>query len=227
MAMRKHLANAGTVVLVACAMVVTGLVVQREVVVRGVARDAVEGVVVSGWSTMSRGPQFQNHRADVTIALFADYTCRYCRQFEGTLDSILPTFGGKVAVVHQHFPILLDGPAFAAALAAECAGEQDRFAAYHDLLYRSQDSLDAVHRDSAWEALASHVGVPDLGRFHSCMEEARPAALVRSTRKTGVDIGVTSTPTMVINGRAFRGAVPADVLMERITSALQRSASGR
>jgi protein-disulfide isomerase len=220
--MKERLLNAVTALMVTCALVVTGLVVQREVEARQKAAEAREGRVIENWQALVARPQFASTgRARVTLAVFADYTCRYCKQLEGTLDSVRARFGDDLAVVHQHFPIYMGSTPYRMAIAAECAAEQGRLQAYHDLLYENQSRLEIVPLDS----LAAVSGIADLQKFTDCVQTDRTATVVRENRARGDELGVTSTPTMVINGRLFVGAVTPEVLADRVAAAIRESGS--
>jgi hypothetical protein len=81
--------------------------------------------------------------APVTIVEFSDFQCTYCRKFwKETLPRIQAEYidTGKVWFVYRHFVTF--GPVSErAAEAAECAGEQGQFWAYHDRLFESRGRL--------------------------------------------------------------------------------------
>ncbi|MEI9897767.1 MAG: thioredoxin domain-containing protein [Chthoniobacter sp.] len=72
-------------------------------------------------------------------------------------------------MVFRHFPLEGHPRAFAAAVAAECAGEQDAFWPYHDKLFAEGGDLDAAK----FLALASSLGL-DQERFRVCLQSEHP-----------------------------------------------------
>lgn len=84
----------------------------------------------------AKGPE----DASVLIVEFSDYQCPYCGRFaRETLPSLLEEYGDQVRFVYRDFPIL-GRASVGAALAAECADDQDQYWAYHDLLFENQES---------------------------------------------------------------------------------------
>ena len=50
----------------------------------------------------------------------------------------------------------------------------------------------------------------DATEFNACLDEGKFAALVQEDVDEGVSHGVSSTPTVFINGRPIAGAVPIE-----------------
>ncbi|HUE96596.1 MAG TPA: thioredoxin domain-containing protein [Longimicrobiaceae bacterium] len=142
--------------------------------------------------------------ATVVITEFIDYQCPFCAALAPTIDSISSMFPDEVAVVMHHFPLPTHGHAVPAAIAAECAAEQDRFWPMHGVLLSNQSSFGT----RPWQSFAEDAGVGDLGAFTDCME--RPAdsfERIELGRAVGERTGVTGTPTTWVNGRVLRATV--------------------
>jgi len=163
-------------------------------------------------------PSFGSSKAAVTIVEFSDYQCPYCLQAVPILKRLQKTYGDRVRVVWKDFPLTQIHPlALKAAQAAHCAGEQDKYWPYHDRLFENQSALDA-------EDLRKHgqaVGL-DLPRFNSCVDSSKYADRVREGMEAGNRLGVSSTPTLFINGRVLPGAYPYDDLAAVVDEELQR-----
>lgn len=214
----QKLANVFTGILVLCALVVTGLFANREIERRQERHRAEFGVAVRGWSTYeSQAGLPRDSAVPVRIAVFADYTCRFCARLDAVLDSLAPTFGRRLEVAHVHYPLFMGGTPLAAAIASECSRSQGRFHDYHQRLYANQAALDSIR----WDDLAAEADVPDLTEFRACLSDPDTHGRVVQARALGDRIGVTVTPTMVINGRLFVGAPAAEVLQARILRAMQ------
>ena len=108
---------------------------------------------VTNWQRYADG----GHRlgpetAAVTIIEFGDYQCPFCRASEPHLKAIRAKYGNDVALVYRHFPLPGHGSAFPAARGAECAGQQDRFWEFHELLYSTEswigDASEATFSDA-------------------------------------------------------------------------------
>jgi protein-disulfide isomerase len=143
--------------------------------------------------------------APVTIEVWADYQCPYCRLeallFGGTLDReyIRP---GIARVVYRDFAFL-GQESIDAAVAARCAGAQDPAARmrYHDTLFTFQQGENQGRFSRAnLIQMATIAGVPDEAAFSACLDSAAQAAAVAAETKAGRDLGVNSTPTMRLSG---------------------------
>lgn len=199
----SRLDNASTLVIVLCAIVVTGLTVRRELAApsRG-ATDAPTEIV--DWHEYARGAmQIGDSNAVVTITEFSDFQCPYCKTFAQLLQRVRGEHPGKIRLVYRNFPIpALHPHARAAALAAECAADQGRFEAFHDLVFANQDSIGRMR----WSHAALRAGVPDTVAFLGCL--ASPATVLRLTADSlaAARLGVGGTPAILVNKWMFFGA---------------------
>ena len=110
-------------------------------------------------------------------------------------------YGDKVQVVYRDFPGQNHRDAVPAAQASECAHEQGKFWAYHDLLFTRQ----TPNRSWDFLALAAEVGL-DRQAFSDCVNSGRFLDEIKKDLQDGLRLGVTSTPTFFINGRPLIGA---------------------
>lgn len=165
----------------------------------------------------ARGPR----EAPVTIVEFSDFHCPFCKTVVGTLKQITAQYGDRVRWVFRDFPIAALHPeAQLAHEAARCAGEQGKFWQYHDVLFdRSPVSAPAALRD-----LALLSGV-EAGRFNQCLSSNKYRAAVNADIETGVQLGITGTPTFFINGALFVGNQPLAEFQRVIDRELARTAS--
>lgn len=141
--------------------------------------------------------------APVTIIEFSDFECPYCQRAVSTLKELLKQYPGKLKLVYRDFPGPNHQQALAAAEAAQCAAEQQRFWDYHEALFNRRPSDDTWN----FRDLAETLGL-SLSRFNLCMQENRYRAEVLNDLQDGLKLGVTSTPTFFINGRPLVGARP-------------------
>lgn len=151
---------------------------------------------------------FGDPDAPVTIMEFADYQCGVCKQFavmvKPEVEAAYINTGRAKLVLHD-FPLIdLHRHAFLAARAARCAGDQDRYADYHDALFDTQ--LDWAEMQSAtghFKDLARRVEL-DTGTFDECLDSDRHAEVVSANMLYGRAFRVTGTPTLVMH----RGGPP-------------------
>ncbi len=146
-------------------------------------------------------PQLGRDDAPVTIVEFTDFQCPYCRKAQPIVDKVLATYGDNVRLIHMDFPLSRHSGAFGAAIAARCADEQGKFWPYHDALLASQSNFTTA----GFKSLARELGL-DPGSFGRCLESGRYAAEVESDRSVGERVGISVTPSFVINHKAIAGA---------------------
>lgn len=142
--------------------------------------------------------------APIVMIEFSAYGCPYCQQHNTTtIEPILEDYGHLIRYVYRDFPVVNPQISESAALAANCAHEQDYFWEYHSSLYENQESLG----NSIYYSLATDLGL-DINQFEVCFEEQRYLEEIESDYFDGLSLGISGTPSFVINGRAVSGAMP-------------------
>lgn len=215
--MRKILADAGTAVLVCCALVITGLAVRREL---GAARPAATPYTeqvrpVRDWRSYATGTRIGPAGAAVTVVEFSDFQCPYCRAMADRLRELRKRYPREVALVYRHFPLSYHPFARSAARASVCADEQGRFEAFHDAVFARQDSLS----DAVWPRLAKLARVPDARRFDECLRGAASLAHVERDVAAARQLGISGTPALLVNDALLTGGALA-TLEEQVARAL-------
>lgn len=107
---------------------------------------------------------------------------------------------------------------FWAAMASECAAEQGRFWAYHDLLYeRFAGANRGTFSKENLKAYGAELGI-NTGQFNECVDSERTRDVVTGDSALAGDLVIRGTPTFAINGRSAIGSMPLEnfrVLVER------------
>jgi protein-disulfide isomerase len=138
----------------------------------------------------------------VVVVEYGDYECPYCAKTDLILADL------PVTRVFRHFPVVSKHPrAQVLACAAEAAGLQGRFWEMHDALFGDQGHLDPPH---LW-ARCERLGI-DTGRFELDRRSDAVAERVRADFRSGIRAGVTTTPTLFVDGRAHSGVPGADLI---------------
>lgn len=210
MSLRNRAETAVSVLLATCALVLTTIVLVREIRTIRASSIQAQMIEVRDWHKYVV-PDARLGPADaaVTMVIFSDFQCPYCAKLAATIDSLVAKYPRDIALVYRHFPISTLHPlAFSAAIASECAREQGRFKEYHDLLFANQSRL----RDTIWQNLARSAAIGDTTRFRLCMERSAYESRVRTDSIAGHRLGVTGTPTLLINRWLVVGAKSTDEL---------------
>jgi len=141
--------------------------------------------------------------APITIVEFSDYQCPFCARVNPTLAKVRETYGDKVRIIFKDYPLPNHPEAPKAAEAAHCAAEQKKYWEMHDAMFANQRALQVP----VLKQTARTIGL-DGATFDQCLDSGKYAATVRSGAELGERMGVNSTPTLYINGRALIGAMP-------------------
>jgi len=155
----------------------------------------------------------------VTLVIYGDYLCPYCRRLRHVLASLREQLGEGLAYVFRHFPNERVHPgATLLARAAEAAAAQGRFWEMHDWLYESQPPVT----EADVLAFVDELGL-DRARFERDLNGKAAADRVAEDLDDARRNGVTGTPTFFIDGLRYDGAWDFHSMLE----ALQQSVAVR
>jgi protein-disulfide isomerase len=158
-------------------------------------------------------PVYGPETAEITIVEFSDYECPYCQKWHiEVLPRLLTDYSGQVRLVFRDFPLTNIHPnAIGAAVAANCAGEQNAYWEFNQALFTTQQGLNLSH----FQDLANELNL-DMDAFQTCMQDEAHAEEVQADLEYAVNLGVRSTPTFFINGIPVVGAQPYEVFSQII-----------
>ncbi|MFJ3832615.1 DsbA family protein [Streptomyces sp. NPDC090046] len=168
-------------------------------------------------------------RADAPVVLieYSDFKCGYCGKFaRDTEPELVKKYvaDGTLRIEWRNFPIF-GAESEAAAKAAWAAGQQDRFDAFHAAAY-AEGSKEKGFAGPRLVELAREAGVPDLQRFEADMAGEQAAAALKKDQEEGYRIGVTSTPSFLLDGRPIAGAQPLATFTAAIAAAKAEAEAG-
>lgn len=166
----------------------------------------------------SKGPK----DAPITIIEFSEYQCPFCARVTPTLKALEQKYAGKIRIVYKDFPLQNHAQAPKAAEAAHCAGDQGKYWELHDRMFANQQQLQVPQLKQSAGALGL-----DQAAFDKCLDSGKYAAIVQEDVEYGGKMGVSSTPTLYINGRLVSGAQPPAVFESIIDEELAAKPSGK
>src|SRR5918999_5754378 len=163
--------------------------------------------------------------APVEITEYADCQCPFCQTF-ATLQ--MPTIEerlirtGRVRWRYRDFPLQQHAFARLAAHSAACADEQGKYWEQHQRIYEGQqDWAGARDAGPRFRDYAKAAGL-DLGRYDACMKAGKYAGRIQASYNEGVQLGVSSTPTLLVSGRLYRGRFDSDAIIRMVDSLAPR-----
>jgi protein-disulfide isomerase len=200
---REFRSTVASVVLVGCAVILTAANLKRTFF-PSIARPLA---TVTDWPAYATGQRIGPANAPVTITVWSDYQCAFCRKLDADLVQVRRELGDKVAIYWRHYPIPAHLYARMDAMAAICAGEQYAFPSLHQALFAS----GGVPGGRSWASLAAAAGVPDTIAFDRCLRSDLPARIITRDSTAAVKVGAAGTPNVLINSARYQG-VPPDLL---------------
>ncbi|WP_437813040.1 DsbA family protein [Sorangium sp. So ce1078] len=144
----------------------------------------------------------------VTMVLFSDYQCPFCRRVTPTVEKLAAQYGDKLRVVWKDNPLPFHPRAEPAAELAREARAQKGDAAFwqaNDRLLAAEASLD----DAALEALAADLQL-NVAAAKRAVASRKHAAKIEADMELADDLGAQGTPHFFINGRRLVGAQPIE-----------------
>ncbi len=185
------------------------------------ANEHVKMSVGTGWFAMGR------EDAPVTMVEFTDYQCPFCRRFETESFAQLKKEyidTGKVRFVSRDLPLDFHPNAPGAAVAARCAGEQNKFWEMRDAMM-----LDTA-TDLGPDALLKYgqkINL-DMPAYSACLKEKKFTEAIKKDTADAGALGISGTPSFIIGksdkteiaGVRIVGAVPFAVYDSAIKDAL-------
>ncbi len=155
--------------------------------------------------------------ADVTLVVFSDYQCPYCRRIHPAIEQ-LKREDKRLRIVYRDWPIF-GAPSVEAARAAIAANYQGKHAAFNDALMATKGRIDGT----AIRAAAARAGV-DWTRLKA--DETRHAAeiegAIERTRRYARMMGLTGTPAMLVGRYLIPGPVDLATLRKAVETARTR-----
>jgi protein-disulfide isomerase len=156
--------------------------------------------------------------APVTIIAFSDFQCPFCSRVVPTLKQIEDTYKGKVRIAFRNLPLPFHDKAQGAAEASLAANEQGKFWPYHDKLFENQQQLDRP----SLEKYAQELGL-NMAKFKAALDSGKFKDQVQKDAQQGASVGITGTPSFVVNGELVVGAQPFDAFKTKIDAALAKA----
>ncbi len=109
-----------------------------------------------------------------------------------------------------------------AAEASECAADQNYFWEYHAALYANQNGENrGAFEKEKLKQFAAALGL-EAATFNACLDSGQYNQFVLSQSQALQSLGVSSTPTFVINDQALVGAQKFEAFQQLIDQALAK-----
>jgi protein-disulfide isomerase len=137
---------------------------------------------------------------EVTIVEFSDFACPYCANSFITVRDLGEKYKDEIKIIFRNF--LGHDDSQDLAMAAACAGEQNKFWEMHDKLFLQQGQITKTD----YPNLAKQLNL-DTIKFNTCITNNKYAAIFNKDMSDAIALGATSTPTWFINGYKVKGEI--------------------
>jgi protein-disulfide isomerase len=155
-------------------------------------------------------PVAGNVKGDVSIVVFYDYFCGYCKRTLPALQTLVAN-DSSLRVIFKELPIM--GPqSMVAARATLAAARQGKFDAFHLAMIESQSASD-----EAIKAIIERLGLDYVKLLKDMDDPAITAAIERNLR-LAESLGVNGTPAYLIGDELVPGAIDLDSLKRIVSS---------
>ena len=157
-----------------------------------------------------------NKDAKVVIIEFSDFECPYCKQMQPEVLKIKAKYEDKIKWVFMDFPLSFHRQAKHAHLAAICSGEQVDYFKVQQKLFSSSPDLSP----QTVSKIVKASGV-NMEKYNKCMSNpsGKPGEQLRkleSIIKYVVNLGIRSTPSILVNGQYYTGVRSFDSMQKII-----------
>ncbi|MEK7631236.1 MAG: thioredoxin domain-containing protein [Patescibacteria group bacterium] len=150
----------------------------------------------------STDPKIGAERGKVTLVVFTDFECEFCKAEVQILKSALGAYQNDVRLVFKDFPLPLHPNSNRASQIARCAQDQGEFWQMHDTLFDHQTELATI----SLEVLAQQSGT-NAAQLQQCLESGQAVARVNAAIAEGKRLGIQEVPTMFVNDEQITGLV--------------------
>jgi protein-disulfide isomerase len=157
----------------------------------------------------------------VTVIVFSEYQCPFCKRVEPTFEQLLKDYEGKVRIVWKDRPLPFHNRAEPAAVLAREARKvkgDAGFWAAHDLLFENQPKFE----DENLQEYAKKLGL-NWVTVKDAIDKKKHAEGIGADVALADAVNAKGTPHMFINGRRIVGAQPVDKFKAIVDEELKKA----
>lgn len=135
-----------------------------------------------------------------SVVVFSDFRCGACKYAHDVLASLPDPLRPVLSVQWRQLPLL--GPvSVEAARAVSCLTDRDERERLTATLFALADSLGMI----AWMKVASRTSINSPELLQLCIEGKDSLRELIETRRLAADLGVVTTPSVLLDSMLFRG----------------------
>lgn len=176
-------------------------------------------------------------KTGVVLIEYGDFECQHCFRAEAVVRPLREKYKDQITFQFRHFPLnQIHKNAFAAHRIAEAAGKQGKFWEMHDLLYERayQPGSEASPIPIEWvasttpmmffEQYAKQLGL-DVEKLKTDAASQDVNTLINADIKEGQKLGISGTPTFVLDGVKIETPESLEAFSKLIDEAIKKKAT--
>lgn len=215
----------GTIAVIVIAAVILGVVTlinQKP----AVTADTLKAPSEPAPAALQNGHTLGKADAKVTVDVWEDFQCPNCDNFVNNIEPRLVNLyvtNGTAKIVYHDFAFI-GQESVDAAIAADCANQQGKFWPYMEYLYANQGTENTgTFNKTMYDAIAQKLGL-DVSKFETCRADPSGTLLagVNQERDTAQSLGLTGTPSVIVNG-----TVLLSYSLDSVSAAIEAAAAGK
>ena len=154
-----------------------------------------------------RPPVQGSDLAPVTIVVFSDFQCPFCKALHEMIGRFQTENPGTLKVAYRSLPVAAHPWASSAALAGVCVARQDAmgFQAYQDFVFREQAEITVENFVPRLNGFLGRTSGIDRPEYDQCMTGPMPRKHLEQDLARAREYDVHAVPTAFINGRRYSG----------------------
>ncbi len=152
-----------------------------------------------------------NPDGDVTLVLFSDFACGYCRQSVADINALIAD-DPNLRIVFRELPILAPESSTAAEMAMAAAQQGKYFAFYRAMFAAGRPSEQTI-------ASAANAAGLDMARAQAFVASGAGKAEIEQNMDYARQLQFNGTPSWVVGDQTIAGAVGVDDLKAAIAKA--------
>lgn len=156
-------------------------------------------------------PGYGTPGAPVVLVLFSEYQCPFCREEARMLrENIVKTYPTQVRVYFKDYPLdQIHNWARSASIAGHCVARLNpaAFWDFHDWVFDKQSQFTPENLKPKVLEFAAQKQVDTL-QLAQCMDTKATEAEIAKNIAEAKALGVSSLPTLFVNGRRLTGQIP-------------------
>ena len=171
----------------------------------------------AGKISLENVPSKGDPGARVTVVEYSDFQCGYCARAAEDVADFLKDYKGKVRFFYKQFPLSFHKWAEEASIASLCVHDQasEKFWKIHDAIFEKQGEIKVADAGETFAGMARGLGV-DMKKYDECVKSEETRRRVASDMNEGRSIGVSGTPTFVVDGFVISGGANMNALRNAV-----------